>query len=45
MSARDWEKRVLSTEGAEERVAEIEQDLLLANRLTALGEDAGLSQR
>ena len=45
MSARDWEKRVLATEGAEERVAEIEQELLLANRLTALREDAGLSQR
>lgn len=45
MSARDWEKRVLATEGAEERVAEIEQELLLANRLTALREAAGLSQR
>lgn len=45
MSARDWEKRVLATEGAEARVAEIEQELLLANRLTALREEAGLSQR
>ncbi|HWG75053.1 MAG TPA: helix-turn-helix domain-containing protein [Acidimicrobiales bacterium] len=45
MSARDWEKRVLATEGTEARVAEIEQELLLANRLTALREDAGLSQR
>jgi transcriptional regulator with XRE-family HTH domain len=45
MSVRDWEKRVLATEGAEARVAEIEQELLLANRLTALREDAGLSQR
>ena len=45
MSARDWEKRVLAANGAEERVAEIEQELLLANRLTALREAAGLSQR
>ena len=43
MSARDWEKRVLAVDGAEERVAEIEQGLLLANNLTALREDAGLS--
>jgi transcriptional regulator with XRE-family HTH domain len=45
MTARDWEKRVLAVKGAEERVAEIEQELLLANKLTALREDAGLSQR
>jgi transcriptional regulator with XRE-family HTH domain len=45
MSARDWEKRVLTTKGAEERVTEIEQELLLASRLTALREGAGLSQR
>jgi transcriptional regulator with XRE-family HTH domain len=45
MSARDWEKRVLETEGAVGRVTEIEQELLLANRLTALREAAGLSQR
>lgn len=45
MSARDWEKRVVAAKGAEERVAEIEQELLLANRLTALREGAGLSQR
>lgn len=45
MSARDWEKRVLETKGAVERVTEIEQELLLANRLTALREAAGLSQR
>lgn len=45
MRARDWEKRVLATKGAEELVAEIEQELLLANRLTALREDAGVSQR
>ena len=45
MSARDWEKRVLAAKGAEERVTEIEQELLLASRLTALREGAGLSQR
>jgi transcriptional regulator with XRE-family HTH domain len=45
MNARDWEKRVLSAKGAEDRVAEIEQELLLANKLTALREAAGLSQR
>lgn len=45
MSARDWEKRVLAAKGAEERVVEIEQELLLASRLTAFREDAGLSQR
>jgi len=45
MSARDWEKRVLGAKGAAERVAEIEQELLLAGRLTALREGAGLSQR
>ena len=45
MTVREWEKRVLAAEGAEERVGEIEQELLLANRLTALREDAGLSQR
>jgi transcriptional regulator with XRE-family HTH domain len=45
MSAREWENRVLATEGAVDRVTEIEQELLLANRLTALREAAGLSQR
>ncbi len=35
MSARDWEERVLATEGAAERVGEIEQELLLASKLTA----------
>lgn len=45
MSARDWEKRVLATKGADQRVAEIQEELLLANRLTALREGAGLSQR
>ena len=45
MSARDWEKRVLAAKGAEERLAEIQQELLLSNRLAALREGAGLSQR
>ena len=35
MSARDWEERVLTAEGAAERVGEIEQELLLASKLTA----------
>jgi len=45
MSARDWEKKVLATTVAEERVAEIEDELRLAAGLTALREEAGLSQR
>ena len=45
MSARDWEKEVLATKCAEKRVAEIERELLLASRLTALREGAGVSQR
>lgn len=45
MTARDWEKRVLAATGAQQRVVEIEQELLLAHKLTALREDAGLSQR
>ncbi|HTT89729.1 MAG TPA: helix-turn-helix domain-containing protein [Acidimicrobiales bacterium] len=45
MTTREWEKRVLAAEGADERVAEIEQELLLANKLTGLRERAGLSQR
>jgi len=45
MSARGWEKRVLATKGAEKRVAEIEQVLLLTSRLTALREGAGRGQR
>ena len=45
MRARDCKNRVLASKGAEERVAEIEQELLLASRLTALREGAGLSQR
>ncbi|HVX20173.1 MAG TPA: helix-turn-helix domain-containing protein [Acidimicrobiales bacterium] len=45
MSARDWEKKVLAAEGAEERVGEIEAELRLAAGLTTLREEAGLSQR
>lgn len=45
MSARNWEKRVLEVPGAKERVAEIEDELRLAAGLTALREEAGLSQR
>lgn len=39
------EKRVLSRPGAAERVAEIAKELRLAVALTALREQAGLSQR
>jgi len=45
MSLKDWEKKVLEAPGAEERVAEIEDELRLAAGLTALREQAGLSQR
>lgn len=45
MTARNWEKRVLASDGDGERAAEIEQELLLANNLTGLREGAGLSQR
>jgi transcriptional regulator with XRE-family HTH domain len=45
MSAKNWEKKVLSDAGASERVAEIEDELRLAVGLTALREEAGLSQR
>src|SRR3954447_18730452 len=40
-----WEKKVLAAPGAAERVAEIEEELRLAAGLTALREQAGLSQR
>ena len=40
-----WEKKVLDSPGAEERVREIEDELRLATALTALREEAGLSQR
>ncbi|HLN17890.1 MAG TPA: helix-turn-helix transcriptional regulator, partial [Acidimicrobiales bacterium] len=45
MSARDWEKKVLQAPGAKERVAAIEDELRLATGLTALREEAGMSQR
>lgn len=45
MSLKGWEKKVLSKPGAAKRVAEIEDELRLAIGLTALREDAGLSQR
>ena len=45
MSARDWENKVLAADGAEGRVAAIEDELRLAAALTALREHAGLSQR
>jgi transcriptional regulator with XRE-family HTH domain len=45
MSLRQWEKKVLDTPGAAERVREIEDELRLAAGLTALREQAGLSQR
>ena len=45
MSLKEWEKKVLESPGAAERVAEIEDELRLAAGLTALREQAGLSQR
>ena len=42
---KQWEKKVLQRPGASERVAEIEDELRLAAGLTALREQAGLSQR
>ncbi|HML01346.1 MAG TPA: helix-turn-helix transcriptional regulator [Acidimicrobiales bacterium] len=45
MSVKDWEQKVLSADGAEERVVEIEEELRIATALTALREQAGLSQR
>ena len=45
MSLKNWEKKVLDAPGAPERVAEIEDELRLAAGLTALREQAGLSQR
>jgi transcriptional regulator with XRE-family HTH domain len=45
MSLKQWEKKVLSKPGAAKRVAEIEDELRLAAGLTALREQAGLSQR
>ncbi|MCZ7535213.1 MAG: helix-turn-helix domain-containing protein [Acidimicrobiia bacterium] len=45
MSLKQWEKKVLETPGAKDRVREIEDELRLAAGLTALREKAGLSQR
>ena len=45
MSAKKWEQKVLEQPGAAKRVAEIEDELRLAAGLTALREQAGLSQR
>lgn len=45
MSLKEWEKKVLRTQGAAARVAGIEEELRLAAGLTALREQAGLSQR
>jgi transcriptional regulator with XRE-family HTH domain len=45
MSAKKWEQNVLEQPGAAKRVAEIEDELRLAAGLTALREQAGLSQR
>lgn len=45
MSAKKWEQKVLQQPGAAKRVAEIEDELRLAAGLTALREQAGLSQR
>lgn len=42
---KDWEKKVLDEPGAAGRVAEIEDELRLAAGLTALREEAGLTQR
>ena len=45
MSLKQWEKKVLGAPGAAELVDEIEDELRLAAGLTALREQAGLSQR
>ena len=45
MTMKEFEKKVLSRPGASTRVAEIEDELRLAAGLTALREQAGLSQR
>jgi transcriptional regulator with XRE-family HTH domain len=45
MSLKTWEEKVLREPGAPERVHEIEEELRLAAGLTALREQAGLSQR
>ena len=45
MSLKEWEKKVLNTPNAENRVQEIEDEFHLATSLTALREKAGISQR
>jgi transcriptional regulator with XRE-family HTH domain len=45
MTLQRWEKKVLEAPGAAGRVTEIEEELRLAAGLTALREEAGLSQR
>ena len=45
MSVKKWGEKVLDRPGAAQRVAEIEDELRLAAGLTALREEAGLSQR
>jgi transcriptional regulator with XRE-family HTH domain len=45
MSMKNWEQKVLDSPGAADRVSEIEEELRLAAGLTALREQAGLSQR
>ncbi len=45
MSVKDWEEKVLAAPGAPARVAAIEEELRVAMGLTALREQAGLSQR
>ena len=45
MSMKQWEKKVLGKPGAAKRVEDIEDELRLAAGLTALREQAGLSQR
>jgi len=45
MSMKSWERKVLQVPGAAHRVADIEDELRLAAGLTALREQAGLTQR
>ena len=45
MSLKEWERKVLAAPGAAERVRDVEEELRLAAGLTALREQAGLSQR
>ena len=42
---RNWERKVLATPGAPERVAQLEAELRLAAGLAALREEAGLTQQ